>query len=731
MRKGFTLIELLVFVAIFTLVIGSFIAILISVINIQTRQVGMSEVEQQGQFLTQQIQYYVQSARLVDMPLDSTMSTLTLRESTSSLDPTVLTLSGATVYLSQGLGGALQPLTSNKVQISNLSFTRHYNLNSTSSPFGTDSVSYSFTVSNGSQIGGGYLYSRAITVTSTTTIASGTNTNFPMLFSGTYSWLEASSTGGGAGRIQHLTTAPNGTQEPADLVFAASPANCGISNFGFEAQSYNSSTGAISDWVNVPSLSAGTVIYACYGNGTVATDQSRPSSTWNSNYAGVWHISEGASSTAYDSTVHLNTGTWSGSGGGSISTYYSSGNIGTYAGYFNGSNNHVATNLDIQPSAIPTMTFSAWIYPESTSGNEDVFTDDDGGFDRGLEASRNDGNFNVFTGNGTWTPTSPSLNQWQYVSLTYTPSDILFYKNGVKYDLGGAPTGQASNNKLWIGASPGYGEYFNGLIDEARVSSVALSPSWILTEYNNQSSPSTFYSVGPESTYANSVASQSSEIFQSSVTVLAPVPKIALIQQVKGENNSASVSSIVTAYPSSNETGDLLIAVVANNGLVTSSIADTNGNTWTLLASTTYSSYSKKLALYAALNAASGPNTTTVTFASGASYGSVFLYEYRGAATTSSFDTWAAQNQANTSTPSSGLVYPIPGVELLFGVDDNANTNEVPTPGAGYILETSSTANNTTQVFAENQDTYISGSVFAGWNYTGTPSSTVMIATFK
>jgi type II secretory pathway pseudopilin PulG len=378
MKKGFTLIELLVFIAIFTLIIGSFIAILVSVINIQSREVAINEIDTQGQFLTQQVQYYIQTSRLVDMPVDTATSTMVLRESTSSFDPTTLMMSSGTIYIQQGSSGVFQPLTSNKVTVTNVSFTRHYNLNSTSSAYGSDSVSYSFTVVDG-----------------------------------------------------------------------------------------------------------------------------------------------------------------------------------------------------------------------------------------------------------------------------------------------------------------------------------------------------------------NTTSTQSSEVFQSSVTVPTPVAKIALIQQAKGESNSASVSNIATAYSSNNELGDLLIAVVANKGNATSSITDSQGNTWNLVASTTYSSYTEVLSVYAALNAKAGANTVTATFGSGASYASVFLYEYRGASTASSLDKWAGQVQAATTTPSSGIVNPTSTAELLLGIDYNANTTEVPSPGGGYTLETSSTANNTSQVFVEDQDEYISGSVSAGWNYTGTPDTTAMIVTFK
>lgn len=39
--------------------------------------------------------------------------------------------------------------------------------------------------------------------------------------------------------------------------------------------------------------------------------------------------------------------------------------------------------------------------------------------------------------------------------------------------------------------------YFDGLIDEVRISKVARSGDWILTQYQNQSNLGTFITVGP------------------------------------------------------------------------------------------------------------------------------------------------------------------------------------------------------------------------------------------
>jgi biopolymer transport protein ExbB len=53
-----------------------------------------------------------------------------------------------------------------------------------------------------------------------------------------------------------------------------------------------------------------------------------------------------------------------------------------------------------------------------------------------------------------------------------------------------------------IGRSyPNYdGFWWNGHVDEVRVSDSGRSSAWIATEYNNQNSPTTFYSLGPETT---------------------------------------------------------------------------------------------------------------------------------------------------------------------------------------------------------------------------------------
>ncbi len=143
-RSAFSIIELLIFAAIFTVLMVAFISITVTITAVHTRQTGVAEVNQQSQFLLQQMQNYIERASMIELEPDVVSSTLKLRMAESAEDPTYLYLASSTVYLQQGSSTA-QPLTSSRVNVSNLSFTKKMN-----SP-AHDSVSISFIVAFNSQ----------------------------------------------------------------------------------------------------------------------------------------------------------------------------------------------------------------------------------------------------------------------------------------------------------------------------------------------------------------------------------------------------------------------------------------------------------------------------------------------------------------------------------------------------------------------------------------------------
>ena len=276
----------------------------------------------------------------------------------------------------------------------------------------------------------------------------------------------------------------------ADIRFTAAD---GVTLLPREIESY--SNGILTAWVNVPTLSpiANAIIYIYYDNPTAtepaATSTYGSQNVWTNGYAGVWHLNEGSGSTAYDSTANGNNGGWASAQPAGTSGYYSAGRITSWSGAFQGASPYwarIGTNLDADRSAMPTSTWSAWVYP---TGGGPIF----GQF--GAYGSREMGSTGAVTGPGSWwTPGASQVNQWQFVTVVYTTTDVYFYLNGVKYDYGQAPADPAGSGSLQIGNDIG-GSFFYGLISDARVSSVARSAGWDSTEYQNQNSPSSFYAA--------------------------------------------------------------------------------------------------------------------------------------------------------------------------------------------------------------------------------------------
>src|SRR5438105_4587079 len=90
--NGFTLIEMIVFVALFSVVMAAFTLIFINVAGVESREGNQVEVQSQSQFLLQTVQYYIERSSLVDIPAGVATSTLKLRMSSSTEDPTIISL---------------------------------------------------------------------------------------------------------------------------------------------------------------------------------------------------------------------------------------------------------------------------------------------------------------------------------------------------------------------------------------------------------------------------------------------------------------------------------------------------------------------------------------------------------------------------------------------------------------------------------------------------------------
>jgi hypothetical protein len=276
-----------------------------------------------------------------------------------------------------------------------------------------------------------------------------------------------------------------------------------------EIELYNSGNGHLVAWVNVPSLSStvDTVLYMYYGNAGAA-NQENVTGVWDSNFMMVQHLSE-TSGMHYDSTANDNDGT---ALNGTLQGV--SGKI-DGADDFDGTNDCVRIPHDSTLAGYTeAMTASVWIKPDDDTSRQNILckwvtsTDDRGWLIEINSATQvqflasYDG---TITGYGDWQyPFNPTIGNWYYWTIVWESDAIpRFYVNGVEVSTTGTDTVSqiysSTGAPLDIGNCTYYADRsFDGIIDEVRVSNVALSAGWIATCYNNQQDPSSFYTVGTE-----------------------------------------------------------------------------------------------------------------------------------------------------------------------------------------------------------------------------------------
>jgi hypothetical protein len=95
-----------------------------------------------------------------------------------------------------------------------------------------------------------------------------------------------------------------------------------------------------------------------------------------------------------------------------------------------------------------------------------------------------------------------STGTWYHAVIVQDGVNIIYYLNGaLDATVTGASLYTANITASGAdGGSSGTGEAFSGKLDELRVSNIARSADWILTEFRNQSAAGTFYALGSQQT---------------------------------------------------------------------------------------------------------------------------------------------------------------------------------------------------------------------------------------
>ena len=310
-------------------------------------------------------------------------------------------------------------------------------------------------------------------------------TNYPLLVSITDGDLQA-----------------NARSDGWDIWFADSDT---VTKLDHEIESYDSATGTLVAWVRIPNLSssADKVIYLNYGNPS-SPDQSNPPGVWDSTYAGVWHLNEDPSGSApqsTDSTSNNNNGSSNNMTSGDLVTGKMAGALD-----FDGTDDWVQVPHSSSVNLNGTgMTLSGWVSSNGQTADVGILLKSTSSYQvhLGIESGET-GNLRVLTPSGPYsrldtTSTVPTNGTWTYLTGTYDGTTVRLYYNATE-EATDTRTGNinATTEPVVIGRRAiGDNRFLNGAIDEVRMSNVARSAGWIQTEYNNQSSPSTFITLTP------------------------------------------------------------------------------------------------------------------------------------------------------------------------------------------------------------------------------------------
>ena len=252
--------------------------------------------------------------------------------------------------------------------------------------------------------------------------------------------------------------------------------------------------------VKVPSLTSTVEMYVDWDGiraDYAVTDTYGRNNVW-SVYLAVYHLE----SLTTDSTGNGYTLTNNNSVAAS-----SSGKFGGGAADFGATNTNktlsVSNNLGIDGG---NCSISAWHAPhsatgtvggvaETTSQNTDVTQSM--WYHGGVPASYNSRSRRNVTDAFSNVAGSIASGVYAYCNYTYDGTNVRGYRNTTAATAAAASgNGSGSNPDITIiGHAPRFGVYFTGKVDEVRFASSVTSANWITTEYNNQNSYSTFYSV--------------------------------------------------------------------------------------------------------------------------------------------------------------------------------------------------------------------------------------------
>jgi trimeric autotransporter adhesin len=350
---------------------------------------------------------------------------------------------------------------------------------------------------------GNYAFQKLITLNNAAIGMAGNQSNFPALVSIQDNALIIN------GTCADAVQTPNGPNY--DFAFL-DPSSA--TELNYQVESYNQATGTLLVWVKIPTLFAATNNNLTFYFGSLAPPTTHNAAffnaTWANDYQAVYHFNEAAyTGTVIDGTANGHTGNT----GGMTAADLVAGKIGN-AYTFNGSSKKITAN---PVTVTGPFTISAWINLNAVSIDQKVMTNQgptgsaSGGYKLGVYSTNipeAESGAAITRGAGI-NSAALTTGAWYYVQGVFSGTTLSTYINGVQYNIFNTTNAPTSITNFYIGVGEGgTNYYFNGIIDEPRVSNVAKSSDWIKAEYADQNNPVTFTNsaAAASTTVANAAA---------------------------------------------------------------------------------------------------------------------------------------------------------------------------------------------------------------------------------
>lgn len=323
--------------------------------------------------------------------------------------------------------------------------------------------------------------------------------NFPLLIYGTYNDFKTITN---LGKVNNTTTL-NGITVPADLIITDSS----NTPLNWEVGFYDATTGKIEIWVNTTLSSiANTVFFIYYGKLSITVYQCTATSTWNSNYQGIFHLTTitTGSGAIKDSTINSRNGTVHGT-------------VGSGTGIIDGAASFSTTVIgnDIENISRPVQddfTITFWLKTTQTGLSGPSFFQVTGLVDAEVGGIVNDFSIGLKVNNISFGVGNPDITingskivndgNWHLVAITRTKSTgaMKIYVDSFSSSDG---SGTGNTNSLTAPTTVNFGDVlagpggngYIGLLDEVTFSDNIRNSDYLTTLFNNQSSPSTFYGI--------------------------------------------------------------------------------------------------------------------------------------------------------------------------------------------------------------------------------------------